>query len=76
MRDTNFGQDEFEALLAESARAAADFDENEREEVHSEVADRHALRRVRGFSTELQDISEAEYRQLQFRTSHFGGSMD
>ena len=65
MRDANFGQDEFEALLAESARAAADFDESERPEIQSELADRHALRRVRGFSTELQDISEAEYRQLQ-----------
>jgi GTP-binding protein HflX len=29
------------------------------------LSERHALRRVQGFSTELQDISEAEYRQLQ-----------
>ena len=60
--------DLFEELLRESARAAADFDTDEIDfEVTSQpdLADRHALRRVKGFSTELQDISEAEYRQLQ-----------
>jgi len=60
--------DLFEELLRESARAAADFDADEIDfEVTSQpdLADRHALRRVKGFSTELQDISEAEYRQLQ-----------
>jgi GTP-binding protein HflX len=60
--------DEFEALLRESARVAAEFDASEEDE-HSdqsqELSERHALRRVQGFSTELQDISEAEYRQLQ-----------
>ncbi|CAB5239083.1 unannotated protein [freshwater metagenome] len=58
----------FEALLRESARVAADFDADENEfevEAQPDLADRHALRRVKGFSTELQDISEAEYRQLQ-----------
>ncbi len=57
----------FEDLLRESARAAADFDAEEIDEVESQqdLSDRHALRRVKGFSTELQDISEAEYRQLQ-----------
>lgn len=59
-------EEEFEALLRESARAAADFDEQESEvESQPDLADRHALRRIKGFSTELQDISEAEYRQLQ-----------
>ena len=60
--------DLFEELLRESARAAADFDADEDSfEVSSQpdLADRHALRRVKGFSTELQDISDAEYRQLQ-----------
>jgi GTP-binding protein HflX len=60
--------DLFEELLRESARVAADFDADESDlEVSSQpdLADRHALRRVKGFSTELQDISEAEYRQLQ-----------
>lgn len=57
----------FEELLLESARAAADFDAEEVDEVGSQqdLADRHALRRVKSFSTELEDISEAEYRQLQ-----------
>ena len=60
--------DLFEELLRESARVAADFDADENDfEVSSQpdLADRHALRRVKGFSTELQDISEAEYRRLQ-----------
>ena len=57
----------FEDLLRESARAAADFDADEVDEVESQqdLSDRHALRRVKSFSTELEDISEAEYRQLQ-----------
>jgi GTP-binding protein HflX len=60
--------DEFESLLRESARVAAEYDASE-EDDHSdqslELSERHALRRVKGFSTELRDISEAEYRQLQ-----------
>lgn len=58
----------FEELLRESARAAADYDADEgsyQEDAQSELVDRHALKRVKSFSTELQDISEAEYRQLQ-----------
>lgn len=56
----------FEALLRESARVAADFDADEvTQEPGQELSERHALRRVKGFSTELQDISDAEYRQLQ-----------
>ena len=60
--------DLFEELLRESARVAADFDADEsdyEENPQQELSDRHALRRVKGFSTELQDISDAEYRQLQ-----------
>ena len=60
--------DEFEALLRESARVAAEFDASQVDESidqSQELSERHALRRVQGFSTELQDISEAEYRQLQ-----------
>src|SRR5436190_22170436 len=30
-----------------------------------DLEDRHALRRVAGMSTELQDISEVEYRELR-----------
>lgn len=57
-------QDEFEVLLRESARTAAEYDSAE-ESSQPELEQRQALRRVAGFSTELQDISEAEYRQLQ-----------
>jgi len=60
--------DEFESLLPESARVAAEYDASEEDESSDqsqELEERHALRRVKGFSTELQDISEAEYRQLQ-----------
>ncbi len=59
---------EFERLLKESARVAAEFDASESDQQidqSQELSERHALRRVQGFSTELQDISEAEYRQLQ-----------
>ena len=35
------------------------------EEEHLDLADRHALRRVPGLSTELRDITEVEYRQLR-----------
>jgi GTPase len=59
---------EFEKLLQESARVAAEFDAAEADETvdqSQELSERNALRRVKGFSTELQDISEAEYRQLQ-----------
>lgn len=58
----------FDELLRESAKVAADFDAEEQsyeESAQADLVDRHALRRVQGFSTELQDISEAEYRQLQ-----------
>jgi GTP-binding protein HflX len=59
---------EFERLLQESARVAAEFDASEEDkniDQSQELSERYALRRVQGFSTELQDISEAEYRQLQ-----------
>lgn len=57
---------EFEALLRESATVAADYDSAEDEvRQQPDLADRQALRRVKGFSTQLQDISEAEYRELQ-----------
>lgn len=54
--------------MRESARVAAEFDANESDELVDptlELSERHALRRVKGFSTQLQDISEAEYRELQ-----------
>ena len=56
----------FEALLRESARVAADFDsDTDLINTPDQVAERAALRRIAGFSTQLQDISDAEYRELQ-----------
>ena len=57
---------DFEELLRASARAASEFDEVEDLiNTPDQVAERSALRRVAGFSTQLQDISDAEYRELQ-----------
>ena len=61
---------DIDTLLAESARVAAEYDasENKVEEWESSQADlkdRQALRRVAGLSTELRDVSDAEYRQLR-----------
>jgi GTP-binding protein HflX len=62
--------DEFERLLDESAAVAAEFDSDifipdSFDSTQRELSDRQALRRVAGLSTELTDISEAEYRQLR-----------
>ena len=61
---------DYDKLLEESARVAAEFDAQESnstnwESEQQDLQDRNALRRVGGLSTELQDISEAEYRQLR-----------
>ena len=58
---------EFEALLRASAQVAADYDSNLLADISTpdQVAERAALRRIAGFSTQLQDISDAEYRELQ-----------
>ena len=61
---------DIDELINESARVAAEFDaaENRTEEyeyLQPDLQDRMALRRVAGLSTELQDISDAEYRQLR-----------
>ena len=39
--------------------------EGERDDGQRDLADRHALRRVAGLSTELEDVSEVEYRTLR-----------
>ena len=61
---------DIDTLLAESARVTAEYDASENEAEHFEsnqqdLQDRQALRRIAGLSTELQDISDAEYRQLR-----------
>ena len=57
----------FEELLRASARVASDYDAAEEDLISTpdQVAERAALRRIAGFSTQLQDISDAEYRELQ-----------
>lgn len=64
------GQDpldiDIDQLLRESARAAAEYDSSESDESNQQdLQDRQALRRVAGLSTELQDVNDAEYRQLR-----------
>ncbi len=64
------GQDpldiDIDQLLRESARAAAEYDSSESNEGNQQdLQDRQALRRVAGLSTELQDVNDAEYRQLR-----------
>ena len=64
------GQDpldiDIDQLLRESARAAAEYDSSENTEGNQQdLQDRQALRRVAGLSTELQDVNDAEYRQLR-----------
>ena len=61
---------DIEELLAESARVTAEYDAEENrvedwESNQADLQDRQALRRVSGLSTELEDISDAEYRQLR-----------
>jgi len=61
---------DIDALLKESAQAAADFDavetrQEDWESNQADLQDRQALRRVAGLSTELEDVSDAEYRQLR-----------
>ncbi len=51
---------EIDDLLAQSFEVAGSFDE-----FSQDIDDRAALRRVIGLSTELTDISEAEYRKLR-----------
>jgi GTP-binding protein HflX len=61
---------DIDQLLRESAQVAADFDAHEslaefNESQQQDLQDRQALRRVHGLSTEMQDVSDAEYRQLR-----------
>jgi GTP-binding protein HflX len=61
---------DIDQLLRESAIAAAAYDaENSSQEFNEsnqqDLQDRQALRRVSGLSTELQDVNDAEYRQLR-----------
>lgn len=57
---------DIDQLLRESARVASEYDSTESDESQQQdLQDRQALRRVSGLSTELQDVNDAEYRQLR-----------
>ena len=63
-------EEELDQLLQESADLAAEFDSeifipDSFDSTQRDLSDRLALRRVAGLSTELTDISEAEYRKLR-----------
>ncbi|GAA4933468.1 GTPase HflX [Streptomonospora halophila] len=66
--------DSAEHILAEPAHRAAGLRPHTVEDAHAaeqpeqgelELAERHALRRVEGLSTELTDVTEVEYRSLR-----------
>ena len=53
-------------LIRENAQAVADYELADSPQTgNQDLQDRQALRRVSGLSTELQDVSDAEYRQLR-----------
>lgn len=53
-------------LIRENAQAVADYELQEYPQSdNQDLQDRQALRRVSGLSTELQDVSDAEYRKLR-----------
>jgi GTP-binding protein HflX len=57
---------DIDSLIRENAQAVADYELNQTPEgANQDLQDRQALRRVSGLSTELQDVSDAEYRQLR-----------
>ncbi len=61
---------DIDQLILDSAKAAAEYDAAENsleayEQNQPDLQDRYALRRVKGLSTEMEDVSDAEYRQLR-----------
>ena len=60
--------DDFESGYADDTSYDTSWDDDDPEELSigaQELAERHALRRVDGLRTELEDITEVEYRQLR-----------
>jgi len=55
----------FQRLLEENEQARLDFENKSPQDSGEELSERRALKRVAGISTELEDISEAEYRSLR-----------
>jgi len=57
---------DIDTLIRENAQAVADYElADSPQSGNQDLQDRQALRRVSGLSTELQDVSDAEYRQLR-----------
>ena len=57
---------DIDSLIRENAQVVAEYELNENpESPNQDLQDRQALRRVSGLSTELQDVTDAEYRQLR-----------
>ena len=71
MSKNKFGEEDgleidIDTLIRENAQAVADYElQDSPESDNQDLQDRQALRRVSGLSTELQDVSDAEYRQLR-----------
>ena len=71
MSDSKFDKEDsleidIDTLIRENAQAVADYELNESPATsNQDLQDRQALRRVSGLSTELQDVSDSEYRQLR-----------
>lgn len=71
MSDSKFDKEDsleidIDTLIRENAKAVADYELNESPvSSNQDLQDRQALRRVSGLSTELQDVSDSEYRQLR-----------
>jgi len=57
---------DIDSLIRENAQAVAEYELNENpQSSNQDLQDRQALRRVSGLSTELQDVTDSEYRQLR-----------
>ncbi len=71
MTDSKFDKEtglelDIDLLIRENAQAVAEYELNENpESSNQDLQDRQALRRVSGLSTELQDVTDSEYRQLR-----------
>ena len=71
MTDSQFDKEtglelDIDSLIRENAQAVAEYELNENpERSNQDLQDRQALRRVSGLSTELQDVTDSEYRQLR-----------
>lgn len=71
MTDSKFDKEtglelDIDSLIRENAQAVAEYELNENpKSSNQDLQDRQALRRVSGLSTELQDVTDSEYRQLR-----------